>query len=158
MGRNIEQGAVLCGTFHFEVQTLHGIFPVMTDVFVELVVFLVSDVLFVLGPDGLHGVEGLLLGHPDGFVFFRPRGFAVLVQDLVLFYRFALGIQNRLIPFDIHDNRVRYEIGMLFDDTAYGPLLGKILFTVFLFTQFENDRRATSILFNFFDGVFTAAF
>ena len=116
----------------------------MADVLVEFFVFLVGDVGFILGPDGLHGVEGFYTYH---FACRFPDRFIVLILELFIF-------RDRFVFLNVHDDRIGHEIRMLFNDIANRPLVGKILIIFLLFFQFQCNDRAPSALFGLGDGEF----
>ncbi len=73
LGRDEEQGLELEGALALHRDRLQGVRPVVGDVPVELVVLLGLDLIGRTGPQGLHGVQGGVLGglaladlHPDG--------------------------------------------------------------------------------------------
>lgn len=61
-GRDIEQGLVRDRALDIRVDDGQRVFEVEELLLIEIVVFLVGDVLLVLVPDGNHGVERLDLG------------------------------------------------------------------------------------------------
>ena len=134
---DVQKGAVFRRPFEFQVEVGQGGIPVMADVAVEFVVLLVGDLLLALGPDRLHGVEGLFPDH-------------LLCLSLL---RFAVLVENRLRPLHVHDDGIGDKIGMLLHDAAEGPLVGEILLVLFRLFQFQEDRRSPGRLLRRFDGV-----
>jgi len=100
---------------------LHGFVPVMADVFVKFFMLFFGDIILGLGPDGFHGVEGLVfsylsIGLSNGF----PFG---ILNNLIF--------RDGLAFFHVHDHRIGHKIRMLFDNVLEGIILGKILVPLF---------------------------
>jgi hypothetical protein len=123
-----------------------GIVPVVGDVLVEFPEFVVGDLGGGPGPDGLHGVEGLVL---DDFFRFAP------------FLHVAFVVAFVFGPLDFHADGVRDEIGVFLDDLADFPGFGVfdqfVLVALFLF-QMEGDGGAGGVAVGFLEGVGAVAF
>jgi hypothetical protein len=147
LGRNVQQGAVFGDALQLQVQMGQRIVPVVADVLVELLVFVVGDFALVPGPDGLHGIEGLVF--PD-----LPRRLAdrlaVLVLDPLLF-------GDRLVLLHLHPDGIGHEIGMLLDDVPDHPFLEIILVQLRLGLEAQDHAGTPFRLFRRFHGVGAAA-
>ncbi|MPN06375.1 hypothetical protein SDC9_153631 [bioreactor metagenome] len=114
-----QQRAEFARALGLVVDALERIFPVVRDVAVEVVELLVADLFLRARPEGLHGVDGLLL----------------LVILFLLF---------RVVQVD----RIGHEVGIFLDDAAQRPLrkvvLCDIVLVVFflLFFHVERDRAS----------------
>ena len=70
MRRDEQQGLVLEGALGLHRDDLERVVPGVRDVLVELLVLLVGDLVFGLGPQCLHRVEGLRFDGDDFFATF----------------------------------------------------------------------------------------
>ena len=127
LGRDIEQGLVRDRALDIRVDDGQRVFEVEELLLIEIVVFLVGDVLLVLVPDGNHGVERLDLG--VGLVL----GLLVLLRAL---FHAAL--------FDLHADGVADVVGVFAHELLQLPGLEEagIFFVVGVGLELHDDVGA----------------
>ncbi|MNF73596.1 hypothetical protein D3C84_556020 [compost metagenome] len=121
-GRYVEQAGVLLRPFHPVVAPQQGVFEVVSDVLVELLILLVLDVLRVAGPERGGAVDLLPLagGADDGFTVF-------------------LAIRGALF---VHLHRYADVVGILGDHGAQAPVVQELLFIA---AQVQDDVGAATL-------------
>ena len=135
LGRQIEQGLEFAGTLGREVDRAEGGLKVMGDMLVEFAVLLFGHLALGACPDGLHGVEDLLLG---GLDLAGPL-------DLLAVHTFG-----HFTTGDVHHHRVLDVIGVLLDDGADLPLVQVALELVL---QVQHDLGPALLAAAFLDRV-----
>ena len=127
LGRDIEQGLIRDRALDIRVDDGQRVFEVEELLLIEIVVFLVGDVLLVLVPDGNHGVERLDLG--VGLVL----GLLVLLRAL---FHAAL--------FDLHADGVADVVGVFAHELLQLPGLEEagIFFVVGVGLELHDDVGA----------------
>ena len=135
----VEQGDVAGGAFHPVVQYLHGLFEVVGDVFVELVVFLVLDLGFGTSPKGGGLVDGL-----------PPIAFGRLVLVVFAFF-LVIRLGGRLA---LEQNGHGDVVGVFLDDVANAPIVQE--FGLILF-QMQHHFGAALFAFDILQGETAAA-
>ena len=130
-----QHGLVGHGALHAEVDGGQGILKIEELILVELVVFLVGDVLLAPLPQGHHGVEGLGLHH--GLIF----GLGGLLPLL------GFGLLLQLLGFHIHFDGIADIIGILLHQIAQLvalEILGVVL-VVGVGLELQNHIRSGSL-------------
>jgi len=140
---DVQERVVLGGALEPDVEVRQRLIPVMADVLVELGVLLFGDLRLGFGPDGLHGVEGLVTPDLPGRL---ADGLAVGVLE-------DLHVGQRLVAFHLHDDRVAHEVGMALHHVPDGPLVRVVSLAVPGFPEREGDRRSSALLRGFLDGI-----
>ena len=131
---NVQQGGIFYIALSLVVENLHRLFPLMELIFDKFLVFLVLNIILVLGPQRLHGVKSLKL---------------YLGNRLRTLNRLALVISRSFLSLNIHLDWIADIVGILLNQILKVPGIKEVflcLITIILLAQSNGNIGTTTFL------------